>query len=115
MSRGACFRSTCDTGRWTRSRVRPSRPSTHRPGPSPGVVWRLWDARDRLRPHREPEIARIDLCGTVLDDIAWGGDPRTFEWFERPRDESVEAAFSLLERLGAIEGGKLTALGEQMH
>ena len=32
---------------------------------SPGVVWRLWDARDRLRPHREPEIHRVDLCGTA--------------------------------------------------
>ncbi|PYQ76643.1 MAG: hypothetical protein DMG01_16670 [Acidobacteria bacterium] len=28
---------------------------------APGVVRRLWDARDRLRPHREPEIHRIDL------------------------------------------------------
>jgi ATP-dependent helicase HrpB len=23
---------------------------------APGMVWRLWDARDRLRPHREPDI-----------------------------------------------------------
>jgi ATP-dependent helicase HrpB len=49
---------------------------------APGVVRRLWDERDRLRPHREPEIHRIDLAGTALDVIAWGGDPRTFEWFE---------------------------------
>ena len=28
---------------------------------APGVVRRLWDARDRLRPHREPEIHRVDL------------------------------------------------------
>ncbi len=27
----------------------------------PGSVRRLWDARDRLRPHREPEIHRVDL------------------------------------------------------
>src|ERR687892_1067848 len=26
----------------------------------PGLVRRLWDARDRLRPHREPEVARGD-------------------------------------------------------
>ena len=31
---------------------------------SAGIVWRLWDARDRLRPHREPEIHRVDLCST---------------------------------------------------
>ena len=69
----------------------------------PGSARRLWDARDRLRPHREPEIHRVDLSATVLDVMAWGGDPRTFEWFERPRDEAVEAALTLLDRLGAVE------------
>jgi ATP-dependent helicase HrpB len=39
-----------------------------------GIVVRLWDARDRLRPHREPEIARVDLAATVLEILAWGGD-----------------------------------------
>src|SRR5204862_4141162 len=51
---------------------------------SPGIVRRLWDAHDRLRPHREPEIRRIDLSAVVLDVIAWGGDPRRLDWFERP-------------------------------
>ena len=82
---------------------------------SAGIVWRLWDARDRLRPHREPEIHRVDLCSTVLDVVAWGGDPHTFDWFERPRLESVDAAFVLLERLGAIDAGRLTAIGKQVH
>ena len=67
---------------------------------APGVVRRLWDARDRLRPHREPEIHRVDLSATVLDVIAWGGDPRTFEWFERPREDALDAALTLLARLG---------------
>jgi ATP-dependent helicase HrpB len=70
---------------------------------APGVVRRLWDARDRLRPHREPEIHRVDLAGTALDVIAWGGDPRTLEWFEKPRHDDLEAALTLLERLGLIE------------
>src|SRR5206468_809712 len=69
----------------------------------PGVVWRLWDARDRLRPHREADIHRIDLAAVVLDVIAWGGDPRTLEWFERPRDDAIEAALELLARLGIID------------
>ena len=69
----------------------------------PGVVRRLWDARDRLRPHREPEIHRIDLSSTVLDVIAWGGDPRTLEWFERPREDALDAALTLLARLGLVE------------
>ena len=69
---------------------------------APGVVRRLWDARDRLRPHREPEIHRIDLSSTVLDVIAWGGDPRTLEWFEAPREDALDAAMTLLARLGLI-------------
>jgi ATP-dependent helicase HrpB len=81
----------------------------------PGFVRRLWDARDRLRPHREPEIHRVDLCATVLDVIAWGGDPQTFEWFEAPQAGTIAAALALLERLGAIRGGALTARGRQMQ
>ena len=54
-------------------------PPTSAPGragrEAPGRVRRLWDARDRLRPHREPEIHRVDLSAVVLDVIAWGGDP----------------------------------------
>jgi ATP-dependent helicase HrpB len=70
---------------------------------APGIVLRLWDARDRLRPHREPEIARVDLASTVLDLLAWGAEPRTFEWFEAPSRHALEAALELLDRLGAIE------------
>jgi ATP-dependent helicase HrpB len=82
---------------------------------APGVVRRLWDARDRLRPHREPEIHRIDLAATVLDVIAWGGDPRTLEWFEPPREEALDAALALLARLRLVHSAKLTALGEQVR
>jgi len=61
-----------------------------------GSVARLWDARDRLRPHREPEIHRVDLAATVLDVLAWGGDPRTLEWFETPDAEAIASALTLL-------------------
>jgi ATP-dependent helicase HrpB len=70
---------------------------------APGTVVRLWDARDRLRQHREPDIARVDLASTVLDLAAWGGDPRTFAWFEAPPAPAVEAAIRLLRRLGAFD------------
>jgi ATP-dependent helicase HrpB len=81
-----------------------------------GIVHRLWDARDRLRPHREPEIQRVDLAGPVLDVVAWGGDPRTFAWFESPPDSTVDAAMTLLRRLGAVdEAGRLTTAGEAMR
>ena len=82
---------------------------------SPGVVRRLWDARDRLRLHREPDIHRIDLSGVALDIFAWGGDPRSLDWFESPQREAIEQAMALLERLGALNQGTLTDLGRRMQ
>ena len=69
----------------------------------PGRATRLWDERMLLRPHREPEVRRVDLASPVLDIIAWGGDPRTFDWFERPPEHRIEAALELLRRLGASD------------
>ncbi|HEY2094187.1 MAG TPA: ATP-dependent helicase C-terminal domain-containing protein [Thermoanaerobaculia bacterium] len=82
---------------------------------APGRAIRLWDARDILRPHREPEIRRVDLASAVLDLIAWGGDPRTFDWFEAPPSDRLEAAIDLLTQLGAIEEMKLTGLGDEIR
>jgi len=67
---------------------------------APGRAIRLWDARDILRPHREPEIRRVDLASTVLDLMAWGGDPRKFDWFEAPPAERLDVAIDLLRQLG---------------
>jgi len=80
---------------------------------APGVVRRLWDSRDRLRPHREPEIHRVDLSSAVLDVIAWGGDPRTLEWFDPPRADAIDAALTLLERLGVIATRSAKASAER--
>jgi ATP-dependent helicase HrpB len=85
----------------------------------PGLVRRLWDARDRLRPHREAEIARVDLAGPALDVLASGADPMTFDWFEAPSPDRIEAALRLLWRLGVIDtaggGARLTALGRRLQ
>ena len=85
----------------------------------PGLVRRLWDARDRLRPHREAEIARVDLAGPVLDLLAWGADPLSFDWFEAPSADRIQAALGLLHRLGVTDadgsGARLTALGRQLQ
>jgi len=74
----------------------------------PGTVRRLWDERDRLRPHREPEVQRIDLAQPVLSILGWGADPATFEWFERPSDDRLRGAITLLERLGLVREGRAT-------
>ena len=81
----------------------------------PGIARRLWDARDRLRPHREPEIHRVDLSALLLSILAWGAEPHTFEWFDRPSDERITAATSLLARLGAVEHGRLTDIGRLLQ
>ncbi len=81
----------------------------------PGRVLRLWDERDLLRPRREPEIERVDLAGPVLDVLAWGGDPRSFEWFETPPADALDAALGLLERLGACAGSRISPDGVAMH
>jgi ATP-dependent helicase HrpB len=80
-----------------------------------GRAIRLWDARDILRAHREPDIRRVDLAPSLLDIIAWGGEPRTFVWFERPDDERIDAGLELLRALGAIEGGRLTNDGATLR
>ncbi len=87
---------------------------------APGRVVRLWDERDRLRPHREPEIFRVDLSAPALDVIAWGGDPRAIEWFEAPRADAIDAALALLARLGLIDVRhpqtvRLTPMGDQVR
>ena len=81
----------------------------------PGTVRRLWDARDRLRPHREAEIHRVDLSATLLSILAWGSSPDAFEWFDPPDADRILTALTLLERLDAIENGRITALGRQMQ
>jgi len=78
----------------------------------PGRAIRLWDPRLKLRPHREPEIRRVDLAGPFLDVFAWGGHPLRLDWFETPPPERAEAALRLLEDLRLIEDGHLTALGQ---
>jgi ATP-dependent helicase HrpB len=81
----------------------------------PGIARRLWDARDRLRPHREAEVHRVDLAASLLSIMAWGAHPDSFEWFDRPSDDRIASAVSLLARLGAIDSRKVTALGQQLQ
>ncbi|HWJ57587.1 MAG TPA: ATP-dependent helicase HrpB, partial [Vicinamibacterales bacterium] len=81
---------------------------------APGRVRRLWSETDRLRPHGEPDVHRVDLSDAVLDILAWGGDPLAFEWFERPATDRLTSALALLEAIGAIQAGRVTAIGERM-
>ena len=53
---------------------------------SPGAVVRLWDSRDRLRPHREPEIARVDLGVDAARCHRVGRRPANLRVVRRPSE-----------------------------
>jgi ATP-dependent helicase HrpB len=84
----------------------------------PGQCIRLYTRHDfdSRRQYEIPEIGRLDLSEALLTLAALGGgDPSRFDWFEAPGAASLEAAATLLEKLGAIGGdGKLTSTGREM-
>lgn len=80
----------------------------------PGLVRRLWDARDRLRPHREADIHRVDLSSPILSILAAGATLDNFQWFDAPEPDRLASAMELLARLGAVAQGRITPAGRQM-
>ena len=84
----------------------------------PGRCLRLYTAQDfAARPeHEAPEIQRLDLAEATLELHAAGIiRPQDFEWFEAPPPHALDAAESLLHRLGAIDShGQVTNFGERM-
>jgi ATP-dependent helicase HrpB len=84
---------------------------------APGRCVRLYTAREfhAMSDFDLPEIRRVDLAGTVLSLHAWGKpDPRGFGWFDPPPESTLVSAERLLEMLGAIDAGVITALGRQI-
>jgi len=85
----------------------------------PGRSIRLWSERDQrgLREFEQPEIHRVDLCGTVLALHAWGvADPDRFGWYDPPVTDRLAAAERLLFMLGGLDGepARITPMGAQM-
>jgi ATP-dependent RNA helicase HrpB len=83
----------------------------------PGVCIRLWSAvSHRGRPeHTEPEIRRVDLAGAILQLLCLGEkDVLHFPWLEAPPAATVSQALDLLRRLGALDAGGVTPLGEML-
>ncbi|WP_422931362.1 ATP-dependent helicase HrpB [Singulisphaera sp. PoT] len=86
---------------------------------APGRCLRLWSEGEHrgLRETDLPEVARVDLCSTVLALHAWGhADAASFPWYEPPPAESLEAATRLLIMLGALDesGARITPLGQTL-
>ena len=86
------------------------------PRAAPGAAIRLWDARDRLRPHREPDIARVDLASVVLDRAGVGrgaAHVRVVRGAGRVGHRRRHGA--ACAGLGAIDAGdRLTAVGRAL-
>lgn len=84
----------------------------------PGVAIRLWRAEQTaaLTPFSPPEILQSDLTGLVLDCAAWGvADPRGLAFIDPPPVAALNEATTLLDRLGALDAGGLTAKGRMMR
>jgi ATP-dependent helicase HrpB len=80
----------------------------------PGRCLRLYTRHDHdSRPaHDLPEVRRADLAETALLLHALGErDLAAFPWFDAPDRAALDAAESLLHRLGAVDRGAPTPLG----
>ncbi|KAJ3394728.1 DEAH (Asp-Glu-Ala-His) box polypeptide 34 [Entophlyctis sp. JEL0112] len=83
----------------------------------PGECFRFYTARehDALNEFPVPEILRIPLEPLLLQTMAYGlGDPREFDFIEKPRMESIESAMAALATLGAIQNSDDGATCEQL-
>ncbi len=85
---------------------------------SPGVCYRMWSTatHERMADHRVPEIVEADLASLVLDLAQWGiHDPNLLVWLTPPPKGTLIQARQVLEDLGAMENGKITAHGQEIH
>lgn len=85
---------------------------------SAGVCYRMWTAatHNRLADHRTPEIMEADLADLTLDLAQWGiTNPEQLSWLNTPPKAHLAQASFILHELGALENGKITAHGQQIH
>ena len=83
---------------------------------APGVCYRLWSERTHglLAQRRLPEILEADLAPLCLELAGWGVKPDALEWVDSPPARAVATAQDLLEKLAALENGKITPRGRKM-
>ncbi len=77
-----------------------------------GWCYRLWPASQRLEPQRRAEIAQVELSALALELAAWGSFELRFP--DPPPPGALSAGRELLQRLGALDGTAISALGRRM-
>lgn len=88
---------------------------------SAGICYRMWTiaTQARLNEQRKPEIEHADLSHLVLDMAQWGiSDVLNLSWVTPPPRGNVAKAARLLYELNAltaIQSGKITSHGKQLH
>lgn len=82
---------------------------------APGLCYRLWaKAEEGALPAFAPaEIETADLAGLALELAVWGGG-EGLAFLTPPPAGALAEARTLLEGLGALEGGRITAHGRAM-
>lgn len=85
---------------------------------SPGVCYRMWSlaTQERMPEFRTPEILEADLAPVLLDMTQWGvADILKLSWLDAPPAAALTSAADVLHRLGALQGGRITAHGKEIH
>ncbi len=85
---------------------------------SDGVCYRLWSktSHSRMKEQATPEIEQADLTSLVLDLAKWGiQEVNQLFWVTPPPFGNLQKAKKILEELGAIESGKITSHGLDLH
>ena len=85
---------------------------------SEGVCYRLWSSAThaRIKEHRTPEIEEADLASLMLDMAQWGViDPNQLSWLSPPPKGNMAQASKVLHDIEALENGKITEHGKQIH
>ncbi|KEO73986.1 ATP-dependent helicase HrpB [Anditalea andensis] len=84
----------------------------------PGICFRLWTkaTHEKLAPFRTPEILEADLAPLVLDMAKWGiQNVAEMTWLNPPSQGALAQAAEILQNLEAMDEGKLTPHGHQIH
>lgn len=83
-----------------------------------GHSYRLWTkaTQAQLAEYRTPELLEADLTSLVLDMKAWGKDDiRSMTWLTPPPAGTLALSEKVLEAIDAVEDGKLTSHGKDIH